>query len=105
MGRDTARGWATGLYRETGATRRRQCNDTALEAPDKASCAAIQCATRPGDGHDTAPVRATTRPSARRACAAWAQWARNLGSGCAPGAPNPVLTQCTVFSHCLGYCS
>ena len=31
--------------------------------------------------------------------------ARSLGSGCAPGAPSPILIQCTVFSHCLGHCS
>ena len=31
--------------------------------------------------------------------------AHKLGSRCAPGAPNPVLTQCTVPSHYLGHCS
>ena len=28
-----------------------------------------------------------------------------LGLGCALGATNPVLTQCTVLSHYLGHCS
>ena len=27
-----------------------------------------------------------------------------VGPGCAPSAPNPVLTQCTVLSHCLEHC-
>ena len=56
---------------------------------------------RPGLDHDmteptcdTAGHRATTRPRH-----GWP------GPGCAPGAPNPVLTQCTVLSHCLGHCS
>ena len=104
MGGDTARGLAAGLYHETGATRRRERHDTTLETRDKAPCAAIQCATRPGDGHDTALVRSTTRPSARHALDLGAVGAQ-LGSGCAFGAPNPVLTQCTVFSHCLDHYS
>ena len=31
-----------------------------------------------------------------------AQCVSRLGSGCALGAPNPVLTQCTVLSHSFG---
>ena len=31
--------------------------------------------------------------------------AHSLGSRCAHCAPNPVLTQCTVYSHCLEHCS
>ena len=60
-------------------------------------------------GHDTA--QCAPRHSAQRA--AWAQCVRCLGVVCAqPGflrcahcAPNPALTQCTVYSHCLDRCS
>ena len=51
--------------------------------------------------HDTAQ-RAPRHGAVR---AALALCACSLGSGCAPGAPNPVLTQCTVLSHCWGHCS
>ena len=48
--------------------------------------------------HDKAPNARYARclGAVRAACA------RRLGSGCAPGTPNPVLTQCTVLSHCFG---
>ena len=55
-------------------------------------------------GHDTAPLRHDTAECALpgfSACGLCAQ----AGPGCAPGAPNPVLTQCIVLSHCLGHCS
>ena len=52
----------------------------------------------------SAPMRAATllglatiRPG--RGPRHGAQRTRNLGSGCASCAPNPVLTQCTVLSH------
>ena len=49
---------------------------------------------RPGGGRDKEPgAPRHGRPSAQPE------------SGCAPGAPNSVLTQCTVLSHCLGHCS
>ena len=61
--------------------------------------------------HDTA--QRAPRHGAERAawvqCALPGRSARGLGtqagSGCAPGAPNLVFTQCTVFSHCLNNCS
>ena len=65
-------------------------------------CGPRYCATA---GHDTAPLRATIRRSARCLGVVRVASAHRLGSGCAPGAPNPVLTQCTVLSHCLGHCS
>ena len=43
------------------------------------------------------PVRHDTAPSAWRAS--------GLGLGCAHCSPNLVLTQCTVYSHCLDHCS
>ena len=94
--------------RRGAATRATACN-TARAHGFGARCVAIQAATRPtrpatqpATSHDTAGHRPTTRPqhgrpgrSARGLCAqAW--------PGCAPGARNPVLTQCTVLSHCLG---
>ena len=54
------------------------------------------------------PVRTTTWRHAHGLGAMRAArelYVRSLGSGCAPCAPNPVLTQCTVLSHCLGHCS
>ena len=53
--------------------------------------------------HDTAR---DNRPesSAPGLCAVLATCAHRLRSGCAPGAPNLVLTQCTVLSHRLGHC-
>ena len=61
-----------------------------------ARCDTVGCALRHGqDTASGAPLYG--RPSA--------QWARSLGSGCAPCAPNPVLTQCTVLSYCFGHCS
>ena len=63
---------------------------------------------------------ALSRDGGRRNCAhdllavlsaaptTWAlrtQCARDLGFGCAHCAPNPVLIQCTVYSHCLDHCS
>ena len=100
--------------------------DTARAHGFGAGCVAIQPATRPAMPA-TRPAKLTTWPSsattqsgrgprhgsadattwrpARCVRAAWVQWARRLGSGCALGAPNLVLTQCTVLSHCLGHCS
>ena len=54
--------------------------------------------------HDMTLVRATTRPSTRRARglgAVRSQWACSLGSRCALGAPNPVLDSVHCFSHYL----
>ena len=77
--------------------------------------AAHACAQR--HGHDTAEgacdttgVRFMTRHTA---CHDMVQCAHGLGTsctqlgsiGCAPYAPNSVLTQDTVLSHCLDHCS
>ena len=77
-----------------------------------AGCVAIWAVTRPRHGQPClrhgrpqAAKRPTTRPrhgrpgrSARDLCA-------QAGLGCASGAPNPILTQCTIFSHYLDHCS
>ena len=54
-----------------------------------------------GHGHDTAlsPCCALGLGSVR------VQWARNLGSRCAPCAPNPILTQETVWDTIHEHCS
>ena len=62
VGRDTARGLATGLYRETGATRRRERHDWALEARDTAPCATI----RSSAPCDTTQGCCNTRGNARK---------------------------------------
>ena len=63
MGRDTTRGLAAGLYRETGATRRRERHDTMLEAHDTVPCVTIQCAIWRAvtQGHNTAGAGLATR--------------------------------------------
>ena len=68
-------------------------------------CVSIGPATRPVLGHDTAPLRATIRRSERCLGAVREACACSLGSGCAPGAPNPVLDSVHCFSHCLDHCS
>ena len=76
--------------------------DTTGQACDTASQA---CDTVRLD-HDTTGEGATTRPSERHDTASCARGlCSQPGLGCAPGAPNPFLTQCTVFSHCLNHCS
>ena len=75
--------------------------------------AATRCTAQHVTRTATRPVRAATRSGVRCDTASGAplygrpsaQWARSLGSGCAPCAPNPVLTQCTVLSYCFGHCS
>ena len=79
-----------------------------------AGCVMRQATTRRLERHDmakgacnTAGAGPVTRHPARHDTM---QGMRGLGAlctqprsvGCALGAPNPVLTQCTVLSHCLG---
>ena len=110
---DRRKAWSLGVSRYNAATRPGLCCDTA-EEPTTRRTEACACAQRHGrrllrhdrEGattlscvrHDTAQLA----PRHGAVHAAWAQWAHNFGSGCAPGVPNPVLTQCTVLSHCLG---
>ena len=61
----------------------------------------VATSARPACARDKPAVRAV----APTTWALRAQCARDLGSGCARSAPNPVLIQCTVCSHCLGNCS
>ena len=93
--------------RNRGAcTTRALCRDTIFVSQaggcDTASvCAATRqgaLTTRPGRGPRHDPARTMTRRCAHNLGAV----GEKPGSGCAPGAPNPVLTQCTVLSHCLG---
>ena len=58
-----------------------------------------------GQACDTAEEGATTRPSARHDTALCARPVRAGWVRCVHCTPNLVLTQCTVFSHCLGHCS
>ena len=100
-----------------------RARDTAKKAYDTArssvrGLAATHCATRPttrpvsaathpqygrgkatirsGEGHDTAPGAPTTQPVQRATCVQPRPWV------CAHCALDPVLTQDTVLSHCLG---
>ena len=74
----------------------------------------VCAATRPGVRFDTPTIRSgdnTARGRQRHDawCAMTRPAQRAVGeqpeSGCVPGAPNSVLTQCTIFSHCLRHCS
>ena len=66
-------------------------------------------ATWPSQACDTAEPglrhsRARPMTQLGQACDT-AQCARRLGQGCAPYAPNLVLTRDIVLSHCLVHCS
>ena len=66
-------------------------------------------ATQPGSATIRPGKGTTTRHNGRHDMEPSVSNARGLcaqdRSRCALGAPNPVLTQCTVLSHCLGHCS
>ena len=97
VGRDTARGWAAGLYHETGATRHRERHDTARERRNTGPRYGRLCLRhgRP---------QATTRPSARHDTTLCAR--RGLCTQaeprCAPGAPDPVLDSVHCFQSLFG---
>ena len=59
-------------------------------------------ATRPTTSHDTAGHRPTTQPRHGRPGHNAHDLCAQAGQGCAPGAPNPVLTQCTVSESLFG---
>ena len=58
---------------------------------------ASKCATCAGCARD----RSAARAAGPMTWALRAQCARGLGFGCEHCTPNPVLIQCTVYSHCL----
>ena len=97
------RGYDTAVCRDTMRDTAGEAYDTARDAhetgarpatrPARSATRLTRPTTRQATSHDTAGHRPTTR-------SAWAQCAQ-AGSGCAPGAPNPILTQCTVLSHCF----
>ena len=113
---DRRKTWPLGVSRYNAATRPGLCYDTA-EEPATRRATARACAQRHDRGllrHDRegatprSRVRHDTAQREPRHCAvrvAWVQWARSLGSRCAPGAPNPVLDSVHCFSHCLDHCS
>ena len=74
--------------------------DTAVHACDTAERKAT---ILPGEACNTAPSAprhdSQRVQCARPRCSAQAVGVQ-LGSGCAPCAPNPVLTQDTVLEHC-----
>ena len=114
--RDRRKAWPLGVSRYNAETRLGLCCDTA-EEPATWGAAARTCVQRHDRGllqHDREGAMTRSRvhhDTAQRAPrhgavhAPWAQWAHSLGSGCAPGAPNPVLDSVHCFSHCLDHCS
>ena len=98
---------AVGVCRDTPGDTAAACCDTAISDT---------LATRPEKGCDTAGARPRHDASGRhdtaqrKACAWLGRYVLTVCAqpgfvGCAPCAPNPVLTQDTVLSHCLGHCS
>ena len=94
------------LYRDRGRQQRSWdtswCRDTMRHTASQA-CDTIGQKPRYGraQAHDTAttqPRHGQPRRSAHGLCA-------QARPGSAPGAPDSVLTQYTVLSHCLGHCS
>ena len=86
------------LYRDRGAR-----HSSATQRASAHMCPTTRLGSaniRQGRGPRHGPTNARTRRPKCSVRAAWAQWACRLGLGCVPGAPNPVLTQCTVLSHC-----
>ena len=88
------------LYHDRGAATRRMCARGDMEGG--------ACDTS-GGGPRYGALHSMTRSPARGLGAMREQRARTGFLGCAHCAPNPVLTQCTVYSHCLenvhGHCS
>ena len=93
MRHDTALGDAT-----RAATR-----DTTHAHGLGAGCVTIQPATWPARPatQSVLGLRHGTVRAAWAQCALPGHSALRLGSGCAPGAPNPVLDSVHCFSHCL----
>ena len=94
-----------------GAATHAAARDTARAHGLGAGRVAIQPMTRPGSatirlgrGPRHGSTDATTWRPARAVRAAWAQCTQ-AGPGCAPGASNPVLTQCTVWDTVHVHCS
>ena len=97
VGCDTARGWAAGLYRETGATRRRERHDTARAHGNTGPRYGRLCLRH---GRPQAMPRhgvLCARPwrSARGLCA-------QAEPRCAPSAPDPVLDSVHCFQSLFG---
>ena len=89
-----------------------RCRSTATHAATRqtrhaaGACVAIPILYRGREGAcDTHSLRARHGREGSHDTAPNARCARSLGSGFTPYAPNPVLTQCTVLSHCLEHCS
>ena len=92
--RDLAWGWTRERGRDMRPRPGHYAPDLHMLSATCAGCAhdmratSLLCAKqRPQPGHCARSVRAT-----------WVV-------GCAHCAPNPVLIQCTVYSHCLDHCS
>ena len=62
-------------------------------------------ATWPQHGRPQATIRPSTGPRHDRPGRSAHGLCAQAGSGCAHCTPDSVLTQCTVFNHCLDHCS
>ena len=91
------------LYRDQGATTQRATLPTTQPVHAATRQEAHCDAARGGPLYGAQCI--TTWRLAHGVRTASAQCACSLGLGCAHCAPNPVLTQCTVYNHCLDHCS
>ena len=97
VGCDTTHGWAAGLYRETGATRRRESHDTTRARSNTGPRYGRLCLRhgRPQATPRHGAVCARLGRSARGLCA-------QAEPRCAPGAPDPVLDSVHCFQSLFG---
>ena len=96
------------IFIVTGGKGQPRCDTAHLHVRARSDTTTIRPrgpATWPVLGLRYGTLHATTRPRHGRPGRSAGGLCAQAGPGCAPGAPDSVLTQCTVLSHCLDHCS